>query len=79
MTKVLLEAMTDVGAALSTQAKIWSGRKLAALAGKLDAKKFETHLYPKVSILCQDTDGEVRKAMCSEMGLIIKSLGYCMT
>jgi hypothetical protein len=73
--QVLSEAMTDGGSAQAAQVKIWTGRRLGALAAKLDPKKIETHIYPKVSVLCQDIDAEVRKAMCAEMGLIIKALG----
>ena len=67
--------MADGGSNQSVPVKIWTGRRLGAVAGKLDPKKIETHLYPKVSVLCQDTDAEVRKAMCAEMGFVIRSLG----
>ncbi len=42
---------------------------------RLDPKKVEQQIFPKLSQLSQDTDYEVRKAMCAELVIIMKHVG----
>jgi hypothetical protein len=41
----------------------------------MDAKRIEQQIFPKAAQLCQDTDYEVRRAMCKELAQLTKSMG----
>lgn len=51
---------------------------MGAAACRLDSKKVEQQIFPKASQLSQDTDYEVRKAMCKELVIIMKHVGLRM-
>jgi hypothetical protein len=44
----------------------------------VDAKKIEQLIFPRISQLSQDTDYEVRRAMCKELVSIMKYVGLRM-
>ncbi|KAJ2996963.1 Serine/threonine-protein phosphatase 4 regulatory subunit 4 [Globomyces sp. JEL0801] len=69
----------NVGLAQPPVQRIWCGRVLGVSANKIDPKMIESVIFPRVIKLCQDTDYEVRKSMCLQLGSIINSLGFLKT
>lgn len=48
---------------------------MGASSSRIDPKRIEQQVFPKLSQLAQDTDQEVRKIMCKEIGSVIKVIG----
>lgn len=74
--EVMPEVIVNGGLSQPSSQRVWCGRILGAAAAKLDAKRVEQQIFPKASQLCQDTDYEVRRAMCKELAAMVKSMGY---
>lgn len=74
--------LLDNGLSQPIQQRIWCGKILGVLSNRIDIKRYtsfntrvETLIFPKASQLCQDTNHEVRRAMCAEISTISRSVG----
>ena len=79
LTKVLTETNLDAVLKHPSSYRQFCCRILGAVAIRFSPKKIESLLLPKVKILCQDTDYEVRAEMATHLSAISKSLGLQST
>eukprot|EP00002_Diphylleia_rotans_P010836 TRINITY_DN2141_c0_g4_i9.p1 TRINITY_DN2141_c0_g4~~TRINITY_DN2141_c0_g4_i9.p1 ORF type:complete len:896 (+),score=169.69 TRINITY_DN2141_c0_g4_i9:52-2739(+) len=77
--KVLDFTLSRVGQSSLPSARMVGCRLLGGIVPHLDASIITSKILPKVSMLCQDTDYDVRGCMCRQLVTIATSIGPAAT
>eukprot|EP00002_Diphylleia_rotans_P010830 TRINITY_DN2141_c0_g2_i2.p1 TRINITY_DN2141_c0_g2~~TRINITY_DN2141_c0_g2_i2.p1 ORF type:complete len:659 (+),score=113.58 TRINITY_DN2141_c0_g2_i2:677-2653(+) len=77
--QVLEFSLARVGQSSLSSARIVGCKLLGGIVPHLDAQTVSSKVLPKVAVLCQDTDYEVRNSMCQQLVVIATLIGPAAT